>query len=203
MITDEDIRGAALAAMRDMHHAPTLDSDRPAISAIFAANEWPLKGGYTGKSGDEYCGHTVAVAFRRIGDFVRPGVCVDLSIHRELAYRTFPSSARLANRGSKDSRWSDHGFARPVIKDHKDIQPGDIVVVVTIARKEYGDHITMATSRPDASGQFDTIEGNAVGMLGSGKKGKGVITRTRLVADVRQVLRITREHCVGKALEES
>lgn len=149
--------------------AEALWLEQPTAREIAERNEW---GWHYGKPGFEWCGHTAAVIFRACG------------LDPEIARKTFPSTARLANRGPKGSRWR-----RPVVKT-ADLSPGDLVCVVTGVNRSYGDHIVVATTKPDVHGDFETIEGNAGGETPDGRwVKKGVVKRTRNVRDVRQVLR--------------
>lgn len=75
------------------------------------------------------------------------------------------------------------------------LRPGDLVIVYTSSEKTpiYGNHITLATSKPDQAGNFETVEGNAFGNGPDGQWREGVSKRTRNLADVAFVYRLLDE----------
>lgn len=149
----------------------------PSPRELAEQNGW---GWHYGNPGFEWCGHTAAAVMLGVG------------VDPELCRTTLASTARLANLGPRGSRWEDHKVPRPEVP-LEELSPGDLVCVVTGANKPYGDHIVICVAEPE-DGEFQTVEGNASGRLHSGGWGKGVITRTRKLRDVRQVLRITEEY---------
>jgi hypothetical protein len=149
----------------------------PTPRELAEANGW---GWHYGKPGFEWCGHAAASIYRALG------------VDPELLRTTFASTARLANKGPSGSRWHDHGYERPEVP-LRALRPGDLVCVRTGADKSYGDHIVVCVEAPE-DGKFKTVEGNARGHLHSGEWARGVVTRTRKLRDVRQVLRLSEEH---------
>jgi hypothetical protein len=140
--------------------------------------------GYRRGRGQDWCGHTASAIARRAAKLLDRQF--DTRLHRLLA-----STGRLDNRHS-ESNWRAFGYDTPRV-DPADIEPGDVVVVVTSGGKAWGDHITVAIERP-ANGQVRTIEGNASGTLPDGSQGRGVVKRYRKLKDVRRVYRLGEEH---------
>lgn len=165
-------------AERVVAEAEAVWQENPHPKVVAEANGW---GWHYGRKGFKWCGHTAGMILRRLG------------VNPELCKKTLASTARLADKGPDESRWSDHGYSRPAVAT-RDMQPGDIVVIVTGEDKSYGDHITICTGVDIDAGTFTTIEGNAIGLTSSGAWKKGVVKRTRDLSAVRQVLRITEEH---------
>lgn len=165
---------------RIIEEAEYLWRENPSPQELAERNGW---GWHYGQPGFEWCGHTVADILRGVG------------VDEDLLHKTLPSTARLANKGPRGSRWEDLGYERPEVPVSA-LQPGDVVCVRTRADKSYGDHIVVCVEAP-SDGVFRTVEGNARGQLHSGGWARGVVTRTRKLRDVRQVLRITEEHIDG------
>jgi hypothetical protein len=163
---------------RVVEEAEGLWRENPSAKTIAERNDW---GWHYGRPGFQWCGHTAACVFRALG------------VNPELCRATLSSTARLADRGPAGTRWKDHGYTRPAVHTD-DMRPGDLVCIVTSERKSYGDHVVICVDGPE-DGEFTTMEGNAKGSLCAGGWAKGVVTRKRKLTDVRQVLRITEEHC--------
>jgi len=95
--------------------------------------------------------------------------------------KIFPSCYRMYKNWGQTSRYV------PVNK----IQRGDIVIVWAGKHSTQGDHITLCVDADALSlGYISTIEGNAVGTLGDGSRGEGVIKRQRTVDEIAHVYRL-------------
>src|SRR5699024_4721669 len=102
--------------------------------------------GYTRPPDPDWCGIFVAYVACHIGDWLEPGRCVDVRLHPEIARRCMASTYRL---DSQDV-WRKAGFERPEPLAPDQIRGGHIVTV----GKGYGTHIVVASSFPDAAGEF-------------------------------------------------
>jgi len=102
------------------------------------------------------------------------------AVRFDIRQKIFPSCYRLYSRWGKTER---------CIEPHL-MLPGDIVVISTVNGASWGDHITLCTSAPTADGTFETVEGNARGILGDGDTGEGVIKLTREMERVMYVYRV-------------
>ena len=73
-----------------------------------------------------------------------------------------------------------------------EVRTGDIITVFVNDKKSpvYGNHIVTALSRPNESGDFETIEGNAKGYGPGGDWREGVSKRTRNIKDVACIYRM-------------
>jgi len=95
--------------------------------------------------------------------------------------KIFPSCYRMYKNWGQTSRYV------PVNK----IQRGDIVIVWAGKHNTQGDHITLCADADALNlGYISTIEGNAVGTLGDGSRGEGVIKRQRTVDEIAHVYRL-------------
>jgi len=72
------------------------------------------------------------------------------------------------------------------------MMPGDIVVVYSGKHATQGDHITICRGEL-VDGVFETVEGNAHGVLGDDTRGEGVIIRSRSLDEVAHVYRLLSE----------
>lgn len=123
----------------------------------------------------QYCG--LFIAYCGLG-IIQPDIC----------HYVLPSTARAASA----IKWKEAGVEKPAKVDFDDIRPGDIITVVTTAQKSYGDHFALVLGR---KGQLlETVEGNATGILASGKRGRGVVKGARDVKSVRCVYRLDERH---------
>ena len=141
-------------------------------------NGQKLKQNFTSyhKNGDfEWCGAFVAYCYTDLDPYVR--------------YKNLASTARL-------NFWNIGSNARRIKPE--DIQPGDIVVIYRNNPRDlkHGDHITLcvdASGIKDGKGYFSTIEGNAVGKLGNGKRGQGVVKNNRSLDRVAYAYRLLKQ----------
>lgn len=128
----------------------------------------------------QYCG--LFIAYAGLG-LIQP----------DIGYYCLPSTARM----NSLSKWREAGAVKPSAVAAADIQPGDIVTVETGRGKHYGDHFAIVLARD--GGVLETVEGNANGILGNGKRGRGVVKNTRDISKVRMVYRLDDRHFVGVA----
>jgi len=179
----------------------------PGVTKLFDANGWeswlrdPDLGGcpdgYERPPDPDYCGHGAACALRRIGDHLKDGQCVGVSVDPAICEEVMPSTYRLGS----GQKWSESGYDRPAAYDARrsdDLPPirvGDVLVVETSVGRPYGDHITVARA-PAQSGEVRTFEANAPGERFDGSHGKGVVKASRPVDDIRQIIRIDHRHLV-------
>ena len=105
------------------------------------------------------------------------------SVRLDIRQKIFPSCYRFYSRWGKTQRCIEPSL----------MLPGDIVIISTVNGASWGDHITVATSAPSSDGTFETIEGNARGILGNGSTGEGVIKLTRPMERVMYVYRVLEE----------
>jgi len=96
--------------------------------------------------------------------------------------KIFPSCYRLYSNWSQTSRHIDPSK----------MMPGDIVVVYSGKHATQGDHITICRGEL-VDGVFETVEGNAHGVLGDDTRGEGVIIRSRSLDEVAHVYRLLSE----------
>lgn len=82
-------------------------------------------------------------------------------------------------------RWSleQDASTQTKVSPGRDIQPGDLVIFANIS------HIGLATSAPDASGRFSTIEANTND--DGSREGYAVMRRRRLASDIKTRIRFT------------
>lgn len=130
---------------------------------------WPLKGGYAGNGPGafKWCGAFAAwcwlgagltpVKARRFAPPDAPG-------------SVYASTWRLAQAAKRDPRFK--------IAELKDIRPSDTVVVESVAKKPYGDHITTALAWDKASENLVIIHGNGHGRWPTGEWVEGVVIST-------------------------
>jgi len=154
------------------------DDDLEAVSELFRRNgfQWHLDklgddGMYNKAPGLEYCGHTVAVA----------GLNMDPPLSPPLCRGVLPSTYRL---GSK-KHWKKAGFDRDEARTDEIVR-GAICII-------QDRHIVVSLEIPK-KGQFETIEGNAVGEFPDGSKGKGVVRRFRATSEVTDCFVLWHEH---------
>ena len=128
------------------------------------------------KNGDfEWCGAFIAYCYTDLDPYVR--------------YRNLASTARL-------NFWNINSNIRRIKPE--DIQPGDIVIIYRKNPRslKHGDHITLcvdASGIKDGKGYFSTIEGNAVGKLGNGQRGQGVVKNNRSLDRVAYAYRLLKQ----------
>jgi len=151
---------------------PELGGDSSRISLYIKSREgggWSWLPDYTENGQTAWCGHFAAWCYTKVIFNIRQ--------------KTFPSCRRMYN------AWG--GTSRKVAE----IQKGDIVVVYTSSQKipSYGNHITIALSAPDDDGNFDTIEGNAMGAGPGLDIREGVIKRKRSIFNVAHTYRLRDE----------
>jgi len=151
--------------------------------------------GYTRPPDPDYCGVFAAYVARQIGYWIEPDRCAKIWLDKGIAIYCMSSPDRLASR----SKWKAAGFERPTPLAPEQIRGGHIVTVNPTRARPLGSHIVIAASSPDATGDFETYEGNAEGRRADGSHGKGVIRRTRNIADVTRVWQLTPEHFIGAA----
>jgi hypothetical protein len=199
----EQIRSAAIeAALVEWQDEITNVGSESRITAYFdnGGSTWRnwlraqsgCQNGYVYRqgSGVDYCGMFVAWAYSRAGFFLAPHVCgaEKPRLKQGLVTHVFPSTYRLQS----SARWTNGGAppARPITSVN--IQPGDVVVVMTGANKPYGDHIALALAAP-SGGNVELVEGNA---QGSGPNGpiRGVVKRIRPLSKVARVYRLEAHH---------
>lgn len=169
------------------------DDDLEAVTALFVENGfgWHVQrdgtdGLYDKSPGLEYCGHTAAVAGRRIGDYADPGRCVPTSLDPALCRLVLPSTSRLATQ----RWWAKAGYQRSSAL-------ADDVVRGAVCTVRDNRHIIIAQESPQA-GRFNTVEGNTNGRFPDGTEGKGVVRRTRRVEEVDFVYVFSEEHVTNE-----
>lgn len=176
------------------------EGDRGHIARIIRTNggHWEKvmrKRGYSEAKGDAWCGLGIGHCMRNVGDWIEPGMCVDLTLRRGIAEHVLPSTARIASR----TWWARAGGRRI---DGKKVRPdgiqrGDVITVFTGSGKSYGDHYAIALDSP-YNGSVKTIEFNGYGELGDGTFGEGVIKRERKLKDVKRIYRFGPQHFEGE-----
>lgn len=183
---------------------PTTEGDKGHIARIIRSNggHWDRTmraRGYSEAKGDAWCGLGIGHCMRHVGEFVEPGMCVDLTLDPDIAEHVLPSTYRI----SVSSFWAKTGHKKIKSLKPEDIQRGDVVTIVTGENNSYGDHYVIALDSPK-NGRFDTVEFNGYGLLGNGNYGEGVVKRLaemgRSLKDVRGVYRFTKEHFEGAYL---
>lgn len=158
---------------------------------------WAVAGGYEERE-DFWCGVFAGFCYARAGEYLEAGQCVDVGLKEVIGEQMFPSTTRLAGRGPYG--WNHDklaGISAPVNVDPSDVRCGDIVVVRTgRTGRVWGDHVTLARGVMHGD-NIPTYEGNAVGRLGDGSSGEGVIRAARPVADVAAIYRPQMDWFVG------
>jgi hypothetical protein len=154
------------------------------ITEIFDACGWGkwLRGphggcpdGYTRPPDPDWCGLFV-------------GYCgLHAGLKHDVARLVLPSTYRLFAK----SFWEKAEVPKPQ-EGLRTPQRGDIVVVGT--NPHYGAHITLCVDVEESLGVYYTIEGNGRGTFPDGSKGVGVIKRTRKIAEINRIYRLTEEH---------
>lgn len=199
--TGKQLRLAVLdAALSEHDRGVRSTGDEGRISAYFHACgwQWALNEAAGGRYSEEarqrrpdllnWCGLFPAWCGLQVGQHLQDGQCVPVRLRHGVASRVLPSTYRVQS----PDRWADAGIAPPPQVPHDEILPGDIVTVVTGDGKSYGDHFAIVESA--GRDELATVEGNATGDLGDGSRGRGVVRRSRPIADVRRVYRLTRKH---------
>lgn len=127
---------------------------------------WTWENDYKKNGQFSWCGAFAAMCFTKVQFKIRQKI--------------FPSCYRLYTNFNNTSRRVS------------DVRPGDIVTVFTSKDKtpNYGNHIVLPMSLPNADGDFDTIEGNAKGYGPDGEWREGVSKRTRNIKDVACIYRL-------------
>lgn len=140
----------------------------------------------------EWCGLFVAwCAMHRIGDHLEPFRSVPVALAPGVGFFVLPGTARIASRG----KWREAEVPEPLRPAPADMQPGDIF---TVGHGSTESHIGIVADVLE-HGQFATVEGNAEGMLGTFRRGEGVIRRIRSQSDVVQLVRLGPDHYVEVA----
>lgn len=136
----------------------------------------------------EYCGIFVGWCGIYAGTYGWPGVCAPVGLRHAIAEYVLPSTYRASNR----AKWVQARTLPPEPVPPEQVQRGDIVTVETSRGLYYGDHYAIVVSRE--GDVLETVEANASGTLGDGSHGRGVVRRTREIADVRRVYRLEARH---------
>ena len=133
-----------------------------------------------------WCGDTVATAARKIG------------LDPEMARRIVRSCYRMASMEFADNRYTTDGQKRldeltrvPL----GEMRPGHIVTFETTGGKPYGDHITVPYAI--IHDKVYCYDGNAQGLLATGKNTSGqrsVVKSVRDISKVRRVWEVKRSH---------
>tara|TARA_B100000686_G_scaffold328744_1_gene389115 strand:- start:371 stop:1000 length:630 start_codon:yes stop_codon:yes gene_type:complete len=206
--TIEDIREAGVQAalahwslgIRDIQHGYA--GDILEIERFFRIVGWQwaidkVGGTYRETASTMWCGIFVGAMYSLVGDFLEDGVCVDVRLNPEVAKLCMPSCPRLAS----SSFWKRAGVPPARRLDPADAQRGDIVILDTPRTdRPSGDHVMLALAAPK-NGVIRCVEGNAVGELGDGTTGEGVVTNSRPLKDCLHAYRLELHHFVGSALK--
>lgn len=176
--------------------------DKQEIERLFYLIGWgwaiEKHGGYKETSDTMWCGIHVAACGIEVGDFIHPGMCLDVSLNPLMANFMLPSCTRLVS-----ARQAKRAGV-PMMKRYDPNQAikGDIVILDTPRTdRPEGDHIMLAEEDADvASGIIKCVEGNAVGTLGDGKTGEGVVRNERELSRCLHAYRFELDHFVGSAL---
>jgi hypothetical protein len=207
-ITIEQLRDALVDAalanweltIRDIQRGYV--GDRLEIERLFRLVRWgwaiDKHGGYKETSDTMWCGIHVAACGMEVGDFIMPGQCLDVSINPLMATFVIPSCTRLVS----DRQYRRAGVPRMERLDPKDAIRGDIVILDTPrTNRPEGDHIMLAEGPPDLErGVIACVEGNAIGTLGDGTRGEGVVRNERPLKDCLHAYRFELHHFTGSAL---
>ena len=138
----------------------------------------------------DWCGIGPAwCAVHRVGFHLEAGQCVPVRLRPAIAQHVLPSTYRA----NSPEHWSRTEADPPAQVAPEDIEPGDLVTVITRGGKSYGDHFVVARRSPK-DGELPTYEFNAYGELGDGRTGRGVVGKTRDLDDVRRVYRLDERH---------
>ncbi len=119
--------------------------------------DWGWESRYVANRQFKWCGAFAAFCFHAAG------------LKHEIRKRVMPSTYRI-------HKWAA-GSTRMI--PHRDVLPGDIVLVGPNQGKIWGNHITICKSVELATESITTLEGNAKGMGPDGAFYEGVISRAR------------------------
>lgn len=148
----------------------------------------------------EYCGIFVGWCGLYLGNHLREGRCLPYRLRPAIAEYVLPSTARAASH----AKWAQARTLAPARVEPSEAQRGDVVTVVTGRGQSIGDHYAIVVGR--SGEELETVEANASGTLGDGAQGRGVVRRTRALADVRRVYRLEGRHfehaLTGESLRE-
>ena len=139
----------------------------------------------------EYCGIFWAAMGMRVGMYVPTPLSPDIEIHPRVAEYVLPSTHRLEHSG----HWGVVPQADRVTV--QEMQRGDLAIVATSGRKAYGDHYTGILSVDHDRRVIETLEANASGILGDGRRGRGVVKRERSFDSIRRIRRFGKVHFVA------
>lgn len=146
---------------------------------------WIEKHGYKNVEKYAWCGIFVGAMGLRVGDYLRQGMCVDVTLDPAIAKYVLPSTVRL----SSTRKWRQAGYdlnEKGVYSYKPDIQnkirrsSGIEGCVATVGDGRVGSHITIIKSVDIEAGTFTTVEGNAT------KDGfEGVVSKTRNIDEIK------------------
>jgi hypothetical protein len=191
------IRLAALALWSE-HVIDVHGSEK--IESFFHEVGWSWIKGYKNNESFAWCGVFAGVCCMRVGNHLEPNQCVPVVVDPDIARVVMPSTYRLAS----SAKWKQ-ATVHPADQWGSSVDgplknwliPG---AIVTISARKYGDrrdymggHIVIVDELT-AEDEFSTIEGNGHGLFPDGKRGEGVIRRTRKLSDVRRVYHLRRDH---------
>lgn len=188
-ITIEDLTSAAIRIAEKEFQSVVRDTQkdhRGDISKIESYYEksncsWAIPHGYDESAGHKWCGVFLGSCFSDLSDELN--TTTKIGIDPKILKYVFASTYRIQS----SEKWKLSGHKKPKKIKNEDVRIGDIAIIRTSGKRPYGDHFTLVTDITDF--YIFTIEGNAVGELGNGKHGEGVVKRKRRRSAIRNVVR--------------
>lgn len=138
---------------------------------------WIAERGYVNVEKYAWCGVFLAAAGLRIGHFLEPDRCVDVSLNPDIARYVLPSTIRLTSR----RQWQRAGYSHSHATTTRSLIDDRLCrgCVATVGDGPSGSHIVMVSEVDKGAGTITTIEGNAI------KAGfEGVVSKTRQITDI-------------------